>query len=271
MSDAWQKKYEAITFSRRGRVLTIQLNRPEVLNAVGKQMHDELGQVFADAALDEESDVVVLTGAGKAFSAGGDFNHMQATIDNPDLFIHEADVAKRIVFSLLDLEKPIVAKINGHAVGLGATLALMCDVTFMSTRARIGDPHVAVGLVAGDGGAVIWPHLIGFARAKEFLMTGELLDAKRASEIGLVNHVVEPDALHGAVDAFCDRLAAGSTRAIRWTKSIVNIELKRIASAVMHAGMAYEAVTAHSQDHAAAVTALREKQTPVFGKDRTKG
>ena len=245
-------------------VLTITLDNPESLNAVGKVMHDELATVFADAARDENSDIVVLTGAGRAFSAGGDIAHMQSVVDKPDLFIHEADQARRIVFSLLDLEKPIIARINGHAVGLGATLALLCDVTFMSERAKIGDPHVAIGLVAGDGGAVIWPHLVGFNRAKEYLMTGELLDAATAERIGLVNHAVGADALDASVDAFCDRLAAGSTRAIRWTKSLVNMQLRQIADSVMPAGMALEAVSAHSADHAEAVAAFREKRSPVF-------
>jgi enoyl-CoA hydratase len=266
MSDDWQSKYRMMRFSRRGRILTITLNSPDSLNAVGKVMHDELATVFTDAALDEDSDVIVLTGAGRAFSAGGDIGHMQAVVDNPDLFIREADMARRIVFSLLDIEKPIIARINGHAVGLGATLALFCDVTFMSDRARIGDPHVAIGLVAGDGGAVIWPQLVGFNRAKEFLMTGDLLDAATAERIGLVNHAVAADALDAAVDAFCDRLVNGSTRAIRWTKSVVNMELKRIADALMPAGMALETVSAHSADHAEAVSAFREKRAPVFRK-----
>ncbi|NNC00863.1 enoyl-CoA hydratase/isomerase family protein, partial [Corallococcus exiguus] len=140
MTSNWQEKYSSMLFSRRGRILTITLNNPDSLNSVGKQMHDELGQVFIDVAGDEDSDVIILTGSGRAFSAGGDIVHMQSIVDNPQQFIHEADVAKRIVFSLLDLEKPIIAKINGHAVGLGATLALLCDVSFMSTSAKIGDP-----------------------------------------------------------------------------------------------------------------------------------
>lgn len=264
MNTNWQDKYTSLLISRRGRVLTITLNRPESLNAVDKQMHDELGQVFVDVAADPDSDIVVLTGAGRAFTAGGDIVHMQRIVDEPALFFHEAEVARRIVMTLLDLEKPIIAKINGHAIGLGATIALMCDVTFMSKKARIGDPHVAIGLVAGDGGPVIWPHLIGFARAKEFLMTGDLIEAEHAAGMGLVNHAVEADQLDAQVEAFCDRLAAGSTQAIRWTKSLVNIELKRIANAVMPAGMAYETITAHSADHAAAVAAFREKRRHVF-------
>ena len=266
MIDDWQTKYQRIRFSRRGRILTVILDNPDNLNAVGKVLHDELATVFTDVARDEGSDVVVLTGAGRAFSAGGDIAHMQSVVDNPDLFIHEADQARRIVFSLLDLEKPIVARINGHAVGLGATLALLCDVTFMAERAKIGDPHVAIGLVAGDGGAVIWPQLIGFNRAKEFLMTGDLLDAATAERIGLVNHAVDAGGLDAAVDAFCDRLAAGSTRAIRWTKSLVNMQLKEIADKVMTAGLALETVSAHSADHAEAVRAFREKRPPVFRK-----
>jgi enoyl-CoA hydratase len=266
MIDEWQNKYRMLRFSRRGRVLTITLDNPDSLNAVGKVLHDELATVFTDAALDKGSDVIVLTGAGRAFSAGGDIEHMQAVVDNPDLFIHEAEMARRIVFSLLELEKPIVARINGHAVGLGATLALFCDVTFMAERAKIGDPHVAVGLVAGDGGAVIWPQLVGFNRAKEYLLTGELLDAATAERIGLVNHAVPLEDLDARVDAFCDKLVAGSTRAVRWTKSVVNMELKRIAHALMPAGMALETVSAHSADHAEAVQAFREKRPPVFSK-----
>ena len=264
MSDDWQSKYRMIGFSRRGRVLTITLNNPDSLNVINKVLHDELATVFTDVAFDEDSDVIVLTGAGRAFSAGGDIGHMQSVVDNPDLFIHEAEMARRIVFSLLDLQKPIIARINGHAVGLGATLALFCDVTFMSERAKIGDPHVAIGLVAGDGGAVIWPQLVGFNRAKEYLMTGELLDAATAERIGLVNHVVAVDELDAKVDAFCDKLVNGSTRAIRWTKSVVNMELKRIADALMPAGLSFETVSAHSTDHAEAVRAFRDKRPPVF-------
>ena len=149
-------------------------------------------------------------------------------------------------------------------MGLGATLALFCDVTFMADSAKIGDPHVSIGLVAGDGGAVIWPQLIGFAKAKELLMTGELLDAAKAESIGLVNHCVPAAELDSAVDAFCDRLLAGATLAIRWTKITVNVELKRIAHALMDTGLAYEALTAQSRDHAEAVAAFGQKRAPKF-------
>jgi enoyl-CoA hydratase len=259
------RSYETIALSRQGRLLTITLNRPDTLNAVNRKMHEELADVFNFAAQDGHSDVVVLTGAGRAFSAGGDLEHIAANAANPELFDEEVRVAKRIVFAMLDLDKPLVCRMNGHAVGLGATLALLCDVTFAADSAKIGDPHVALGLVAGDGGAALWPQLIGFGRAKEYLLTGELLTARKAAEIGLINHCVPVSELDGTVEVFCERLLNGSRNAIRWTKVLINLELKRIATAVMDAGIAYEAVSARSADHREGVKALREKRKPKFG------
>ena len=125
--------------------------------------------------------------------------------------------------------------------------------------------YVALGLVAGDGGAALWPQLIGFGRAKEYLLTGELLTAKKAQDIGLINHCLSPDELDAAVEAFCQRLLQGSTNAIRWTKVLINLELKRVANSVMDAGIAYEAITVRSADHREGVRALQEKRKPVFG------
>ena len=259
------RNYATIALTRQGRLLTITLNRPDTLNAVNREMHEELADVFNFVALDAGSDVVVLTGAGRAFSAGGDLEHIARNAANPDLFDEEARIAKRIVFAMLDLEKPLICRMNGHAVGLGATLVLLSDVVFATENAKIGDPHVALGLVAGDGGAAIWPQRIGFGRAKEYLLTGELLTARQAAEIGLINHCVPAAELDGAVDAFCERLLNGSRNAIRWTKVLVNLELKRIATAVMDAGIAYESVTVRSADHREGVKALREKRKPRFG------
>lgn len=257
--------YETIVLTRKGRLLTITLNRPESLNAVNLRMHDELADVFNFAASDAHSDVILLTGAGRAFSAGGDLDHIANNAAHPHLFDHEVRVAKRIVFALLDLDKPVVCRMNGHAIGLGATLALLTDVIFAADGAKIGDPHVALGLVAGDGGAAIWPQRIGFGRAKEYLLTGELLTAKKAEEIGLINHCVPAAELDSAVDAFCERLLKGSTNAIRWTKVLINLELKRVATALMDAGIAYESVSVRSADHREGVKALQEKRKPVFG------
>jgi enoyl-CoA hydratase len=263
-SDPRLPSFETIALARKDRLLTITLNRPDALNGVNEQMHEDLVDVLAFVADDAESDVLVLTGAGRAFSAGGDFAYLAATARQPERFDIDVRRAKRIVYAVLDLEKPLICKLNGHAVGLGATLALLCDVIFAAESAKIGDPHVNVGLVAGDGGAFVWPQRIGFARAKEYLMTGDLVPAPKAEQIGLINHCVPAADLDAAVDAFCQRLLNGSTNAIRWTKVTINLELKRIAHAVMDAGIAYEAVTVRSADHRDAVDALQNKRAPVF-------
>lgn len=254
--------YSCIEGARRGRILTLQLNNPP-LNAVDDRLHEELARIFLDVQDDEESDVIVLTGAGTAFSAGGDLKQMKAAWESGEMRLRLAD-AKRIVFSLLDLEKPIIARVNGHAMGLGATIALFCDVIVMSTAARIADPHVSVGIVAGDGGAVIWPQLVGYARAKEYLMTGKPLSAEEAERIGLVNHAVAPEELDRTVDDLADALAAGPQRAIRWTKVSTNIGLKQLAHSIMDTSLAYEWLTFRSRDHAEAVDAFLEKRRPRF-------
>jgi enoyl-CoA hydratase len=256
--------YETIAFTRRDRVLYVTLNRPDRLNAVDEQMHEELSRVFTDCSRDPDSDLVVVTGAGRAFCAGGDIEWMQSAIDVPSRFEKTAREAKQIVYSLLDCEKPVIAKVNGHATGLGATIALFCDLIFASTRAKIGDPHVSVGFVAGDGGAVIWPQLIGYARAKEYLMTGDLLSAEEAARIGLINRAVAPEELDALVDGYADRLNAGAIKAIRWTKMATNIPLKQIAHSAMDACLAYESLSNVTKDHQEAVNAFREKRAPKF-------
>ncbi len=257
-------QFKTIALERRGRLLVVTFNRPDAMNAVNLDMHDELPEALAFAGNDTGSDVILLTGAGRAFSAGGDFDHMEHNARNPHHFDHEARQAKRIVLSLLDIEKPVVCRMNGHAVGLGATVALLCDVIFAADTARIGDPHVSIGLVAGDGGAVIWAQRIGVTRAKEYLLSGDLLTAQKAAEIGLINHCLPADELDGAVDAFCEKLLNGATLAIRYTKILTNLELKRIATAVMDAGIAYESLTVRSADHQEGIAALREKRKPAF-------
>ena len=175
-------------------------------------------------------------------------------------------MAKRIVYTLLDIDKPVVCRMNGHAVGLGASIALLCDIIFANEKAKIGDPHVGLGLVAGDGGAVIWAQRIGLARAKEYLFTGDLLTATKAAEIGLINHALPEGELDAAVDEFCHKLLNGATGAIRATKILTNLEIKRIAHAVMETGIALESLSVRTADHLEGIAALRDKRPPVFGK-----
>ena len=256
--------YPNMRFERRGRVLHANFNRPDTLNAVNHGTHRDLARFFADLPADGEADVVILSGAGKAFSAGGDLDYIQRMIDAPEEFLDGMPDVKKIIFSMLDCPKPIIAKLHGHAIGLGATIALFCDIVFAAPGVKIADPHVRLGLTAGDGGAVIWPHLIGHARAKEYLMTGRAMTSEEAERIGLINRVVPSGELDQAVNDFADELCKGATRAIQWTKLTVNIGLKQLAHAVMDASVAYEALSNVTNDHREAVQAMREKRPPVF-------
>lgn len=260
--------YRYIRKDYRGRILTLTLNRPESLNAVNAELHTELATVFQDADLDPDCDVIVLTGAGRAFCAGGDLDWQQGAADDPRSFQQTVSEAKRIIFSMLDCEKPIIGRVNGPAVGLGCTLALFCDVIFAKSSTYLSDPHVSVGMVAGDGGAVIWPQLVGYARAKEFLMTGDRIGAERAEALGLINHAVPDDQFDETVNAFADRLAASALEAVKWTKVSVNIGLRQLAHSIMDASLAYEALTNATPDHREALKAMREKRRPAFGAAR---
>ena len=258
-------QFSTIELARKGRRLTLTFNRPDAMNAVNLELHDQLADALLFVQTDAGSDLLVITGAGRAFSAGGDIDHIARNAETPELFDHEAEVAKRIIYTMLDIDKPIVCRLNGHAVGLGATIALFCDVIFANEKAKIGDPHVHLGLVAGDGGAVIWAQRIGLGRAKEFLLSGELLTAAKAAEIGLVNHSLPLEELDAAVDAFCDKLLAGAQYAIRATKVLTNMELKRISHAVIEEGIALEVLSVRTADHREGIAALREKRAPKFG------
>lgn len=255
--------FETMKFSIENRVMTAQLNRPEKLNVFTEQMEYELSQFLVDGGFDDDFDIVVLTGAGRAFSAGGDIeNWMVRNVEDPSRV--NTDLSKRLIFALLDFPKPLIAKLNGHAVGLGATTALFCDVIFASDKAKIADPHVKVGLSAGDGGAIIWPQLIGYARAREFLMCGTFVPAPKAAEMGLINYSLPLEELDAAVDEFVKTLQNGAYQAICATKKTVNLGLKQIASAIMDASIAYEKITVASKDHAEAVQAFLEKREPKF-------
>ena len=258
-------KYKSIKFERRGRILNVIFNQPDKLNSFSGRSHEELSHVFPDIADDTESDIIVLTGAGRAFSAGGNVPDMQHLIDNPTEFYKGIREGKRVVYGILDCDKPIIAKVNGDAIGLGATVALFCDVVFATETARFADPHNNVGLIAGDGGQVIWPHLIGYGRAKHYLFTGEKIDGKKAAEIGLIHAALPAEQLDAAVDAYADKLAAMPIQSLRWTKATVNIPLKQVAHSLMDTGMAYEGLASlTTADHQEAVTAFSEKRAPKF-------
>jgi enoyl-CoA hydratase len=263
--DSYYSTLETIVVRKDNGVATITLNRPDSRNAVSRRMHTELSEIWPRVSKDPEIDAVVLTGAGKAFCAGGDVKGMDAgAFKNPGLNTTEA---RLLVTTLLEVEQPIIAAINGDAIGLGATLALFCDITVASETARIADPHIKVGLVAGDGGAVIWPHLIGPNRAKEFLMRGNMINGADAARMGLVNYAVPAGEVMKKANELARELADGPRWAIRWSKVSVNKVLKESVNLVLDASLAYEEISMTLADHKEAARAFVEKRKPVFSKD----
>ncbi len=245
-------------------VLRVTIAHPtSALNAVDERLHHDLTALFAALRRETTARAVVLTGRGRAFSAGGDFAWFPTLRDPARLEALRRD-AKQMIWDLLDVELPIVAAVNGHAMGLGASLALLCDTIFMADTATIGDPHVRVGLVAGDGGTAIWPLAVGPARAKQYLLTGDPLPAAEAERIGLVNRVVPAASLDAEALAFARRLAAGAPLAVRYTKLAVNKLVKDALNIAFDTATALELVTFRSADHAEALAALGEKRPPVF-------
>jgi enoyl-CoA hydratase len=258
------KNYSRIEFAyNQGygpRVLVVKIAGTNRVNGVDEAMHEDLARVFTDCQRDPDSDLIVLTGKGDVFCAGGDFDWFEEQIKNPASFRAIAPDAKRIVLSLLELEKPMICRLNGAAAGLGATIALMCDVIIAEDNAKIGDPHVKVGLVAGDGGAVIWPALIGMARAKEMLLTGDMISGAEAARIGLINHAVPREGLDAKVAELATKILSNPRWAVRWTKVVMNQQLRQTANLTMDAAIAYETLSNMAQDRAEAVAAFKEKR-----------
>ena len=254
---------------RDGGILWVTLDRPERRNAIHPEMHAEMAPLFARIAGDPAVRVVVITGAGdKAFSVGADFGGMQDNLDaggyedgHPGLMVDSA----AIVRAQLSIRQPIIAAINGDAIGLGATLALFCDLVLMAAHARIGDPHVKAGIVAGDGGAILWPLLLGPHRGKEVLMLGDLMSAEQALGLGLVNHLHPGDSLHAEAEALATRLARGPRVAIEFNKRLANAEILDRVSRLLDTSLALEALTFETADHREAVQSFLEKREPKFG------
>ena len=256
---------------REEGVLWVTLNRPERRNAITPAMHAEIAPLFRRISQDRSVNVVVMTGAGdKAFCAGADFSGMQENLDAgyedgfPDLMIGSADVVRAQV----TIPQPVIAAINGDAIGLGATMALFCDIVYMAQEARIADPHVKAGLVAGDGGAILWPLLLGPHRGKEFLFTGDLMSADEALRLGLVNYVCPREELAELAGAMALRLARAPRSAIQFNKRLANADLVDRVNRVIDASLAMEAVTFGTADHREAVASFLEHREPVFGQDR---
>jgi len=256
--------YRNLRFDRDGDVLRITIDRPgNDLNAVDGSLHDEFARLFRELRREHEARAVLLTGHGRAFSAGGDFAWFP-TLRSVDVLADLHRDAKQLIWDLLDVDLPIVCALNGPAVGLGASIALLCDVIVMAETATLADPHVRVGIVAGDGGAAIWPLLVGPARAKQYLLTGDPVSAAEAERIGLVNEVVPAASLEARALHWAERLAAGAPLALRYTKQAVNAQVKRALLESFDLSTALELTTLLSDDHQEALAALTEKRKPRF-------
>ena len=265
MTPDYDRYLENLRIEKQGGVMTLSLHNPEKLNANTKAMHWSLSRIWDDIDADPEVAVVVFTGAGeRAFSAGGDPKLMRQQLEDIDHWIRVSREAKRIIFGMLACDKPIIARLNGHAVGFGSTLALAADLIVGVAGAKFGDPHCNSGLVCGDGGALLWPQMIGYARAKEFLYTGKLVSMEEAAEIGLINYAVPREELDAKVDELAQAIANGAGRAIQMTKNIVNVPLRQTALSTMDLGMANELISSQTDDHREATEAFIEKRTPRF-------
>lgn len=256
--------YEQLTFERRDNgVLLITINRPEKYNAADEQMHTELATVWKDVADDPDVRVAVITGAGKAFSAGGDLAMVERMAGDYDRVQHMLKEASDLVYNMIDCPKPIVSAINGVAVGAGTVAALMADVAIAAEDARIGDGHVKLGVAAGDHAAIIWPLLAGIARAKYYLMTGEMVTGADAERFGMVAKALPRDEVLPEALRVADVLATGALPAINLTKKTLNNWL-RAAGPTFDQSVAYEMLTFMGPDVVEGHTALREKRDPKF-------
>ena len=257
-------RYTALGLDKKDGVMTITLSNPGRRNATTPAMSAELATIWDDLWLDPEVRVIVIQGDGADFCAGADVSRLGSRGDGGAPAFPVTRVAKKHAYGILDCEKPTIAKVRGAAYGLGVTLALACDLVYAAPGAKFCDSHVRVGLVAGDGGVLLWPALGALRRAKEALMLGDPISAHDAAEIGLINRVIADDELDAHVDKVVQRLLSQPPHALNYTKASLNIALKQMTGAAFEASIAYEAYTFKTEDFAEATRAFADKRTPTY-------
>jgi enoyl-CoA hydratase len=250
------KVSSVLTVAADGDVRIVTLNRPERLNGVSEELHRRLSEVWRELADDTKARAVVLTGAGRAFSAGGDFDHLLRHHTDPELRERSIRIDRTIQTEMIRFPLPVIAAVNGPAVGLGCSLALACDLVLIAEDAYFADPHVSVGLVAGDGGVTLWPLLTSLLRVKEYLFTGDRIPAAKAVEFGLANRTVPPEDLMREALTLAHRLAAQPAEALRATKLALAAVVEQVSRGGMEAALMAERATMTNPDHIRIVTDL---------------
>lgn len=248
-------------------VAIVTMNDPEKLNAVGPHNHWQLEDIWLKLARDESIKVIVLTGAGRAFCAGGDVKLMADRAQTEYGLQYALRVPQntiRLWEHLLLCPQPIIAAVNGDALGLGTSLMAFSDMSIVAEDAKLGDTHIRVGLVAGDGGAVMFPLLLGPQKAKEYLMRGKVLKGAEAAQIGLANYAFPKDQVLDEAIKIAREIAAQPLWAVRWSKASVNKMLKAQVNQILELSIAYESMTMLTHDYAEATRAFANKEKPVF-------
>lgn len=250
---------DVVLIEADGPVRIVTLNRPDVLNAANSALHTRLTRIWTELEADDACRAVVLTGAGRAFCAGGDLDVLSRMHTDVAFRQQMLDEGIEIVQRMVRFPLPIVAAVNGPAVGLGCSLAGLSDLVLIEAGAYLADPHVSVGLVAGDGGAITWPSLMSLLRVKEYLFTGDRIPAEVAVEVGLANRVVaDGTSVTEAVD-LAQRLARQPRQALRDTKRAVNKHIERAVLDVLDFAISAEAVASASPEHAAIIESMRAR------------
>lgn len=244
-------------------VTEVVLNNPERLNSVDVAGHRELTNVWTDLDADPETKVILLRAEGRAFSSGGDFSLIEAMMDDSAVHRRTLREARDLVRNLIECSKPIVSAVNGVAVGAGLAAALLADIPIAGRSARILDGHTTLGVAAGDHAVLIWPLLVGMAKAKYHLLTNEPIDGTEAERLGLVAKVVDDDQLLDEARRIAGRLAAGPAEALSWTKHTLNHWL-RSAYPAFDASVAYEFLGFLGSDPKEGLAAVKEKRPPSF-------
>ncbi|MBB5138440.1 enoyl-CoA hydratase [Thermocatellispora tengchongensis] len=259
-------KSDVLLVEGDGPVRTVTMNRPARRNAVNEELHTALADVWGRLREDEEVRAVVFTGAGKAFAAGGDMEFLTRVAGEPEYRYRTMAEARRIITEMLAFPKPVIAAVNGPAVGLGCSLAVLSDVVLMSDQAFLADPHVSLGVVAADGGVLAWPLMMSVLRAKEYLFTGDRIDAVTAERIGLANHVVPADQVLPRAYELAERLARQPQQALWDTKRAINMHMSRAITSVIDFAFASESETfalPRFRDSLMAYTAQRGISAPA--------